>query len=237
MLEGHDWRKVRNFSVSSLRDLGFGKTPKMEDHIQVTAMWTSDSISPLHSRQCMLYQWRWFTLFIVFQTEVRDFVQVLEKSGGTPFNFQPTLVSSVSNNIATLIFGERLPYDHPKRKVLSDCLITLVKNSQRLLVLSLSTVLFNFCRLLGNSSILEFERNIVCLNKFIKWIKSLRTVFLHKTFLRVSKLFLWLFTAQRRRIIARTSRQERTRRTSWTFSSKNKRQTRSTQVWFPLIVP
>ncbi|XP_071037591.1 cytochrome P450 18a1-like [Parasteatoda tepidariorum] len=50
--------------------------------------------------------------------EIHDLLEHLEEFGGKPIVLKPHLAPSMSNNIATLVFGERLNYDHPVRRML-----------------------------------------------------------------------------------------------------------------------
>ncbi|GBO17119.1 Cytochrome P450 2C23, partial [Araneus ventricosus] len=58
----------------------------------------------------------------MIKEEIRDLLDHLSKSNGQPIKVQPVLAPSMSNNIASLVFGKRLKYDDPTRKMLDRSL-------------------------------------------------------------------------------------------------------------------
>ncbi|KFM59349.1 Cytochrome P450 2A12, partial [Stegodyphus mimosarum] len=58
----------------------------------------------------------------LIKEEITDLMQYFEKTDGKPTEVGPHLTSSVSGNIAALLFGKRLKYDDPKRVTLNNCL-------------------------------------------------------------------------------------------------------------------
>lgn len=63
------------------------------------------------------------------QDEISHFLHDASRASSSPQNPRESILASVSNNIATLIFGDRLPYSHPKRQDLNRFLFSFVKAS------------------------------------------------------------------------------------------------------------
>ncbi|KAM7290965.1 cytochrome P450 2J6-like isoform X1 [Ixodes scapularis] len=61
--------------------------------------------------------------------EIAQFCDVLKSWNGTPGKMETLIASSVSNNIAALIFGERFSYDDPRRKFLDKGASTVSRNA------------------------------------------------------------------------------------------------------------
>ena len=79
------------------------------------------------------------------QDEVSVFLDELSSQKGAPYDPNSTLLASVSNNISTLIFGDRLPYDHPRRRFLNDFLHIVAKVASLLTVFSFVPILIKVC--------------------------------------------------------------------------------------------
>ncbi|KFM59350.1 Cytochrome P450 18a1, partial [Stegodyphus mimosarum] len=58
----------------------------------------------------------------LIKEEIMDLLEHLEKTEEKPTEVRSVLASSTSNNIAILIFGYRLSYDDPRRKLLDYCI-------------------------------------------------------------------------------------------------------------------
>lgn len=53
-----------------------------------------------------------------WQEEISDILEILKDSGGKPKDIAKELSASISNNVLTLITGQRLPTGHPKRNIM-----------------------------------------------------------------------------------------------------------------------
>ncbi|XP_015920068.1 cytochrome P450 18a1 [Parasteatoda tepidariorum] len=53
--------------------------------------------------------------------EILELIELIEKENGCPISPAEYLTPSMSNNIASFIFGKRLKHDDPKRKMLNEC--------------------------------------------------------------------------------------------------------------------
>ncbi|XP_003747005.1 cytochrome P450 2C29 [Galendromus occidentalis] len=82
------------------------------------------------------------------QDEVSVFLDELSAANGSPYDPNSTALASISNNIATLVFGDRLPYDHPKRRCLNDFLQTFLKAASVLNVTTSVPFLTDICAFL-----------------------------------------------------------------------------------------
>ncbi|CAL1262529.1 unnamed protein product [Larinioides sclopetarius] len=58
----------------------------------------------------------------MIKEEIHDLLDHLGKSNGQPVEVKPVLAPSMSNNIASLVFGKRLKYEDPVRKMLDKSL-------------------------------------------------------------------------------------------------------------------
>ncbi|XP_055938577.1 cytochrome P450 18a1-like [Argiope bruennichi] len=59
----------------------------------------------------------------MMKEEIRDLLDHLAKYNGQPMQLRPVLSPSMSNNIASLMYGKRLKYDDPVRMMLDKALI------------------------------------------------------------------------------------------------------------------
>ncbi|CAL1262528.1 unnamed protein product [Larinioides sclopetarius] len=59
----------------------------------------------------------------MIKEEIRDMLDHLAKSKGKPIKVRPVLSPSMSNNISSLVFGKRLKYNDPDRKMMDRALI------------------------------------------------------------------------------------------------------------------
>ncbi|GFT77162.1 hypothetical protein NPIL_369991 [Nephila pilipes] len=59
--------------------------------------------------------------------EVDEYVQLLEKQKGKPFDPKSPLIASIANNIFSLIFGYRLPHESPQMSVIIKALYSFPK--------------------------------------------------------------------------------------------------------------
>lgn len=95
------------------------------------------------------------------------FLDELASTKSAPYDPNSTLLASVSNNIATLIFGDRLPYEHPRRRFLNDFLKSVARGASYLTLLSFVPSL---------SKVLEFLK-IDAVVSFITAAKDTRKIF------------------------------------------------------------
>ncbi|KFM59351.1 Cytochrome P450 18a1, partial [Stegodyphus mimosarum] len=92
----------------------------------------------------------------LIREEIIDLSEHIEKSQGKPIEMRPLLSPSMSNNIAILVFGKRLPFDDPRRKMLDYVVNETAKQAGQviwqLFFPGLAKVL-NFFHLGGTSSL------------------------------------------------------------------------------------
>lgn len=111
-MEGPRWKAIRNYSVHTLRDLGFGKTLLIEKRIQ---------------------------------EEIGYFLDVIGRTQGIPYEPRNTLLASVSNNIATLVFGDR----HPRWKSFNKFLLGFIETTSYLFIFSFVPLLMKLMTFIG----------------------------------------------------------------------------------------
>ncbi|XP_003747006.1 cytochrome P450 2C23 [Galendromus occidentalis] len=90
------------------------------------------------------------------QDEVSVFLDELSSTKGAPYDPNSTLLASVSNNISTLIFGDRLPYDHPRRRSLNDFLKKVASSASYLTLFSFAPSLLKIFTIFKIKSVENF---------------------------------------------------------------------------------
>ncbi|GFT99345.1 cytochrome P450 2C8 [Nephila pilipes] len=96
-------------------------------------------------------KWRDFV-----QDEVDEYVQLLEKQKGEPFEPKLSLIASIANNISSLIFGYRLPLESPQMSVIIQAIYSFPKYFNQT-GLFLIPGMFTFFKITGlNQGMTEF---------------------------------------------------------------------------------
>ncbi|GFT51901.1 cytochrome P450 18a1 [Nephila pilipes] len=98
------------------------------------------------------------------QDEVDEYVQLLEKQNGKPFDPKSPLIASIANNIFSLIFGYRLPHESPQMSVIIKALYSFPKLFNQT-GLFLIPGLFTFFKIAGLSP--EFT-DMIAFNNFFR---------------------------------------------------------------------
>ena len=75
----------------------------------------------MFQKLCMMYDFYYLYNFVclLFQEEINELLNLLQKNSDRPFCVYNILAPSMSNNIASLVFGKRLKYDDPVRQMMT----------------------------------------------------------------------------------------------------------------------
>ncbi|GFT99347.1 cytochrome P450 18a1 [Nephila pilipes] len=98
------------------------------------------------------------------QDEVDEYVQLLEKQKGKPFDPKSPLIASIANNIFSLIFGYRLPHESPQMSVIIQAISSFPKLFDQT-GLFLIPGMFTFFKIAGLSP--EFT-DMIAFNNFFR---------------------------------------------------------------------
>ncbi|GFT36719.1 hypothetical protein NPIL_281381, partial [Nephila pilipes] len=93
-----------------------------------------------------------------------EYVQLLEKQKGKPFDMKSSLIASIANYIFSLVFGYRLPHESPQMSVIIQAISSFPKLFDQT-GLFLIPGMFTFFKIAGLSP--EFT-DMIALNKFFR---------------------------------------------------------------------
>lgn len=85
--------------------------------------------------------------------EISELFQHVEQNVDKPFTIRDIIAPSMSNNIATLVFGERYKYDHPIRKMMSKAVADASREAGQVAWTLFFPWLKNICKFLGIGNI------------------------------------------------------------------------------------
>lgn len=101
--------------------------------------------------------------------EILDFIKILDKEEGRACDIHSLLLSSTSNVITALVFGRRLSYDDPKKKIIDNSLKDIYSTFGNLAALSFIPWLTKIIMRLG---LLNFNKVKIATAELQKLIKA-----------------------------------------------------------------
>ncbi|GBN56408.1 Vitamin D 25-hydroxylase [Araneus ventricosus] len=102
------------------------------------------------------------------ESEVEDFVQLLEQQGGKPYDVHDPLSTSVSNNITSIILGKPLLRGDPRRAIVDGGIEGAIMSFSSSSLASLFPFLMQFLAKLGLSSHADTFKKVSDFHNFIK---------------------------------------------------------------------
>ncbi|CAL1284548.1 unnamed protein product [Larinioides sclopetarius] len=102
------------------------------------------------------------------ESEVEDFVQILEQQGGKPFDLYEPLSTSVSNNITSIILGKPLLRGDPRRAIVDGGIEGAIMSFGSNTLTSIFPFLMQFLSKLGLSSHANTFKKLSDFHNFIK---------------------------------------------------------------------
>lgn len=94
----------------------------------------------------------------------------MARNEDTPRDPRQPLLSSVSNNIATLLFGDRLPYEHPRRKDFNKFLLGFLQAASYFIVFGFMPIVMKFLMFIGIKQARSFVEVIGLARAGFEWV-------------------------------------------------------------------
>lgn len=104
----------------------------------------------------------------LIQTEVSEFIELLEKHEGEPVNFEDPLSASMSNNILTLVTNHRFQMTDPRRDIIDHGVKSFQKLYNQVGLVTQFPRLFKFFIDIGLVKAGQKLKDLLTLNKFIR---------------------------------------------------------------------